>query len=493
MTAYSKAALKARIESFFPDNTTRYITPERLREICEDIVDSYDDVGSEITGGPGTAGKIVKWLSTTEIADSILTELGALITVAGSLAVTGLTASRVVTTDSLKQLISSAVTATEMGYLSGVTSNVQTQLNAKKVTQVFADDAARAAATPDFIGQFAFQLDTGGIWISGGLTPGYWNGGVTLAEFVNLIGTTTYIQNQIDEKVGTYILADDAARAAEAPEYVGQYAFQVDTGAIYVGDGLSAGDWAGGVTLTLLGYLTGLSGNVQNQINALKVTRVFADSSARTAATPDFVGQYAVQVDTMAIYVSNGLSAGNWGGGITITEFAYLSGVTSNIQAQLNSKGSVLNVNVTPVGNVGGGTDNLQQYTVPAGTLSQDGDFLEIDISGTLRTDGAVTSINFLFGGMGLFSTGGGAIAIPNTGGTSSIFRIKTKIVRLGAAAQFAFTTISFASGAGAVVLQEMQTVGTETLSGSLVLKMQATATNDNDVVQAVTIVKYNS
>lgn len=153
---------------------------------------------------------------------------------------------------------------------------------------------------------------------------------------------------------------------------------------------------------------------------------------------------------------------------------------------------NVLNVNTTPVGNTGGGTDNLQQYTVPAGKLAADGDFLDVDVSGTLRTDGSVTSINFLFGGMGLFATGGAAIAIPNTGGTSSVFRIRTKIVRLSDTTQFAFTTLSFTDGAGAVVVVEMQTVGTETLSGAIVLKMQATATNDNDVVQAVTIVKYN-
>ena len=44
---------------------------------------------------------------------------------------TGLTASRAVTSDANKKLVSSAVTATELGYLSGVTSAIQTQLNNK--------------------------------------------------------------------------------------------------------------------------------------------------------------------------------------------------------------------------------------------------------------------------------------------------------------------------------------------------------------------------
>lgn len=44
--------------------------------------------------------------------------------------VTGLTASRVTVTDGSKQLASSSVTSTELGYVSGVTSAIQTQLNA---------------------------------------------------------------------------------------------------------------------------------------------------------------------------------------------------------------------------------------------------------------------------------------------------------------------------------------------------------------------------
>ena len=44
------------------------------------------------------------------------------------------TADRAVVTDADKKLVSSAVTTTELGYVSGVTSSVQTQLNAKQDT-----------------------------------------------------------------------------------------------------------------------------------------------------------------------------------------------------------------------------------------------------------------------------------------------------------------------------------------------------------------------
>lgn len=49
---------------------------------------------------------------------------------AGLFNITGLTASRAVVTDASKNLVSSAVTSTELGFVSGVTSAIQTQLDA---------------------------------------------------------------------------------------------------------------------------------------------------------------------------------------------------------------------------------------------------------------------------------------------------------------------------------------------------------------------------
>ena len=51
------------------------------------------------------------------------------VTLAGNVIASGLTANRVVYTDASKQLTSSTVTDTELGYLSGVTSAIQSQFN----------------------------------------------------------------------------------------------------------------------------------------------------------------------------------------------------------------------------------------------------------------------------------------------------------------------------------------------------------------------------
>ena len=63
-----------------------------------------------------------------------LTMAGSSLTVAGNEIITGLTASRALTANSSKQLTSSAVTDTELGYLDGVTSAIQTQLGTKAST-----------------------------------------------------------------------------------------------------------------------------------------------------------------------------------------------------------------------------------------------------------------------------------------------------------------------------------------------------------------------
>lgn len=67
---------------------------------------------------------------------------GANVTIADALQLTSKTASRVLVTDASKNVVSSAVTSTELGYVSGVTSSIQTQLDAKANTASLATVAA---------------------------------------------------------------------------------------------------------------------------------------------------------------------------------------------------------------------------------------------------------------------------------------------------------------------------------------------------------------
>lgn len=166
MGVYNKTQLKSRVASFFPDNTSKLISPSDLREIMDDVIDSYDDVGSEIIG-VGTAGKIVKWTDTDEIADSIMAESGSVVTVTGSFNSTALTASRVLISDALKNIVSTTVTASEIAYVSGVTSPIQTQLNGKEpvITILPVSKGGTGVSTVYDAGSIVF-IGVGGIYSS---------------------------------------------------------------------------------------------------------------------------------------------------------------------------------------------------------------------------------------------------------------------------------------------------------------------------------------
>jgi len=93
---------------------------------------------------------------------------------AGAIFSNSLTASTLLVSDASKNVVSSAVTSTEAGYLSGVTSAIQTQLNAKAPT-----------ASPSFTGLSSFINTTGPQ-----LTVGY-DGSNKFTTSVSSTGTVT--------------------------------------------------------------------------------------------------------------------------------------------------------------------------------------------------------------------------------------------------------------------------------------------------------------
>lgn len=84
---------------------------------------AYYDVGTAhvINGGATTAA--MQWYFNSAGPKMALSSIG-------NLTLDGLTASRALATDASKGLVSSATTATELGYVNGVTSAIQTQLDA---------------------------------------------------------------------------------------------------------------------------------------------------------------------------------------------------------------------------------------------------------------------------------------------------------------------------------------------------------------------------
>ncbi len=106
---------------------------------------SWTANGSGDVTGPGSAtdkalarfnsttGKIIQ-NSVVTVADSTGNMLGVGTLSSGAITSSSLTASTALVSDASKVITSSAVTATELGYVSGVTSAIQTQLNSKQAT-----------------------------------------------------------------------------------------------------------------------------------------------------------------------------------------------------------------------------------------------------------------------------------------------------------------------------------------------------------------------
>jgi len=213
--------------------------------------------------------------------------------------ITSLTASRALVTDGSKKLMSSTTTAVEVGYLSGVTSLIQTQINNKQSTSEKgqANGYAPLDSSGFLPGAYSEAL-TGDITSAAGSTVTAISAGVIVDADVNssaAIGWTKI------SKTGSS-LADLVTRSA--------------------GD-LSSGTLLAARMPALSGDITMTAGTTTTAIAAGVIVNADINASA--------------QIDATKIGTA----------GITNTEFGYLDGLTSNIQAQLNAKTGMLYVGAT--------------------------------------------------------------------------------------------------------------------------------------------------
>lgn len=141
-----------------------------------------------------------------------------------------------------------------------------------------------------------------------------------------------------------------------------------------------------------------------------------------------------------------------------------------------------LYVDTSAVGNVGTGVDDLISYSVPANTLTVDGDMLTVTAYGTFAANGNNKEVKLLFGATTLVTTG----VTTQSGGS---WWIEAVVVRDGATAQLAKAT--FVLSGGTAVLATC-TQPAETLSGAVVLKCTGEATSDDDVRQLGLIVRLD-
>lgn len=198
------------------------------------------------------------------------------------------TANRAMVTDGTGALAVSTITDTVLGYLSGATSNIQTQLDAKLSTSSFVNWSVAGVQTLEPTRLNLTTANRAVVTSAGGVPTA---SAVTTTELGYLSGVTSSVQTQLNSKLSSFTETDPGVSAfakAALPT--------CNTGEVLKGNGTS---------LSCVTDNTG-AGAYTGTINRVVLT----DGA------------------TGALTVSN----------VTNTEAGYLSGVTSAIQAQLNAK-----------------------------------------------------------------------------------------------------------------------------------------------------------
>jgi len=143
--------------------------------------------------------------------------------------------------------------------------------------------------------------------------------------------------------------------------------------------------------------------------------------------------------------------------------------------------GGVLNVDTTQTGNVGAGEDTLQTYSVPANTLTANGDQLVFHAAGTFGNTANNMTLTAKFGATTLVTAG------PNLY-QNAAWEISGRVVRTGAATQKCFARISIGEGHAQVLTY---TTAAETLSGAVTFLITGEGTDDNDIVKETFTLDY--
>lgn len=144
-----------------------------------------------------------------------------------------------------------------------------------------------------------------------------------------------------------------------------------------------------------------------------------------------------------------------------------------------------LYVNTTETGNVGTGEDNLLTYTVPAGILTRDGQYLVFEGTLSAAANGNNKTFKIYWGSTTLYDSG----AVAQNDG-DLVF--KAVVIRTGAATQKCIVTTF--TNMGSIASTVTYTEATEDLTGSVTFKCTGEATNDDDIVQEeLRVIWYNA
>lgn len=351
------------------------------------------------------------------------------------------------------------VSATEIGYLDGVTSAIQTQLNGKAAsvhTHVLTDVTDVTATATELNVLDGITASTAELNTLDGITASTAElntlDGITASttELNYVDGVTSAIQTQLDGKAAsahTHVLADVTDVTATAAELNVLDGITASTAELNTLDGVTASaseiNILDGATLTTteLNYVDGVTSSIQTQLDgkaASAHTHVLADITDVTASAAELNTLDGITASTAELNVLDGITAStaelntldgitastaelNTLDGITATttELNYVDGVTSGIQGQLDSKAPIDNPAFT-------GTVSLPSSIVFEGTTAND---FETTVTATDPTEDRAISLPDASGTVILNTNTVSSLAAP----TGAFSMNSQRITNLGA------------------------------------------------------------
>lgn len=263
------------------------------------------------------------------------------------------TPDKVLVSDGSGFVTPAGTSSAEVSYLIGVTSSIQTQLDAKQATIT---GAATTVTSADLtINRALISNGSGKIAISS----------VTDTELGYVSGVTSAIQTQIDGKEPT--ITGAATTITSSDLVINRALVSNSSGKVVIS----------AVTSTELSYVSGVSSAIQTQINGKQAT---ITGAATTITSADLTINRALISDGSGKVA---ISA------VTNTELGHVSGVTSAIQTQIDGKEADLG---TPAGDgyvLVSTTGDVRSWAAPSAIGFQDPTTTEGDLiynNGTITT-----------------------------------------------------------------------------------------------------------
>jgi hypothetical protein len=207
-------------------------------------------------------------------------------------------------------LADGSVSNTEFQYLNGVTSAIQTQLDAKQATLISATNIKTVNGN-SLLGSGDISITSAVAW-----------GSVT-----GTLSNQTDLQSALDGKVDENAAITGATKTKITYDAKGLVTAGADLEATDLPSGIDATKIAdGSVTNAEFQYLGSVTSDIQTQLNAKQAT---ITGAATTIDTEDLTASRALVSDGSGkVAVSS----------VTSTELGYVSGVTSAVQTQVDTK-----------------------------------------------------------------------------------------------------------------------------------------------------------